>query len=196
MDCSPPGSSFHGIHQARILGIKARFPALQADSFLSEPPRKPLIVPNQCFVFVALMPLLFFFFYWYVSFPMVIVFTYQILFFYFDLCASISSLMITYILQSFTKVSMNGVAKSTCHDISYKYWALHEHQLKNNQQTEQHQHNQKIIYIVIQIMVAVPLTSIICYSILCFCQSESTGNFYIPYFYFLFFGPQFMACGI
>ena len=60
MDCSPPGSSFHGIHQARIPGIKARFPALHADSLPSEPPGKPLVVHNQYFVFLALMPLLFF----------------------------------------------------------------------------------------------------------------------------------------
>ena len=37
MDCSPPGSSVHGILQARILecpnlGIELRSPALQADS--------------------------------------------------------------------------------------------------------------------------------------------------------------------
>ena len=53
-DCCPPGSSIHGILQARTLewsglpfpspedlpdpGIKPRSPALQADSFLSEPP--------------------------------------------------------------------------------------------------------------------------------------------------------------
>ena len=56
MDCSPPGSSVHGILQATILewaailfspgdlsnpGIKPRSPALQADSLLSEPPGKP-----------------------------------------------------------------------------------------------------------------------------------------------------------
>ena len=53
--CSPPGSSVHGILQARILewvaipflgdlpdaGIELRPPALQADSLLSEPPGKP-----------------------------------------------------------------------------------------------------------------------------------------------------------
>ena len=49
MDCSPPGSSVHGILQARILepftppgglpqpGIKPAPPALQADALLSEP---------------------------------------------------------------------------------------------------------------------------------------------------------------
>ena len=51
MDCSPPGSSVHGILQARILewvvipspgdlpdpGIEPRSPALQADSLPSEP---------------------------------------------------------------------------------------------------------------------------------------------------------------
>ena len=54
MDCSPPGSSVHGILQARILewvaipfsrgssnaGIEHRSPALQMDSLLSEPPGK------------------------------------------------------------------------------------------------------------------------------------------------------------
>ena len=54
MDCGLPGSSVHGILQARILewvaipfsrgssqpsGIKSRSPALQADSLLSGPPR-------------------------------------------------------------------------------------------------------------------------------------------------------------
>ena len=55
MDCSWPGSSVHGILQARILewvaipsprnlsdpGIEPRSPALQADSLTSEPPGKP-----------------------------------------------------------------------------------------------------------------------------------------------------------
>ena len=55
MDYSPPGSSVHGILQARILewapfpfskdlpdpGIEPGSPALQADSLLSEPPGKP-----------------------------------------------------------------------------------------------------------------------------------------------------------
>ena len=55
MDCSPPGSSVHGLLQAKILecvampssrgssqpGIKPRFPTLQADSIPSEPPGKP-----------------------------------------------------------------------------------------------------------------------------------------------------------
>ena len=56
--CSSPGSSVHGISQARILdglpfpspgdlpdsGIKLEYPALQADSLLSEPSRTPLFV--------------------------------------------------------------------------------------------------------------------------------------------------------
>ena len=56
MDCSPPGSSIHGILQARILewvaipspgdlpdpGIKPGSPTLQADALPSEPPGKPL----------------------------------------------------------------------------------------------------------------------------------------------------------
>ena len=55
MDCSPPGSSVHGILQARILvwvaipfssdlpnpGLKTRSPELQSDYLLSEPPGKP-----------------------------------------------------------------------------------------------------------------------------------------------------------
>ena len=55
MDCSPAGSSVHGILQARILewlpfpspgdlpnpGIKPRSPALQADSLPFESPGKP-----------------------------------------------------------------------------------------------------------------------------------------------------------
>ena len=55
MDCSPPGSSVHGILQARGLewvpcpplgdlpnpGIESGSPAMQADSLLSEPPEKP-----------------------------------------------------------------------------------------------------------------------------------------------------------
>jgi len=54
VDCSPPGSSIHGILQARILselpfpspgylldpGIKPRCPTLQADVLTSEPPEK------------------------------------------------------------------------------------------------------------------------------------------------------------
>ena len=56
MDHSSPGSSVHGLLQARILegtaipfsrgfpdpGIEPGSPALQADSLLSEPPRKPI----------------------------------------------------------------------------------------------------------------------------------------------------------
>ena len=54
MDYSPPGSSVHGILQARILEwvsagdlpdpvIEPGSPTLQADSLPSEPPRKPVI---------------------------------------------------------------------------------------------------------------------------------------------------------
>ena len=60
MDCSPPGSSVHGILQARILewvaisypgdlsdpGIEPGSPALQADSLPSEPPGKPITHPE------------------------------------------------------------------------------------------------------------------------------------------------------
>ena len=62
MDCSQPGSSVHGILQARILErvailfsrdlpdpeIKPGSPSLQADSLLSEPPAKP---KNQLWTF-------------------------------------------------------------------------------------------------------------------------------------------------
>ena len=49
MDCSLPGSSVHGILQARILewvaisdpGIEPRSPTLQADALTSAPPGKP-----------------------------------------------------------------------------------------------------------------------------------------------------------
>ena len=73
MNCSPPGSFVHGILQAIYWsgllfsslgdlpkpGIKPRFPALQADSLLSELPRKPsgiwvtLIQPLQGLWIVA-----------------------------------------------------------------------------------------------------------------------------------------------
>ena len=57
MDCSPPGSSFHGILRARILmwfaifftgdlpdpGIETVSLAMQADSLPTDPPRKPTI---------------------------------------------------------------------------------------------------------------------------------------------------------
>ena len=57
MDCSLPGSSIHGLFQARILewvaisfsrgglpnpGIEPRSPALQEDALPSEPPGKPM----------------------------------------------------------------------------------------------------------------------------------------------------------
>ena len=57
MDCSPPGSSVHGVLQARILewaavpfsrgssnpGIESRCPTLQVDSLPAEPQGKPSI---------------------------------------------------------------------------------------------------------------------------------------------------------
>ena len=56
VDCSPPGSSVHGILQARILEWvtisfsressqprdQTGFPALEADALTSEPPGKPI----------------------------------------------------------------------------------------------------------------------------------------------------------
>ena len=67
MDCSPPGSSVHGILQARLLewvaipfsrdlshpGIEPVSPALKADSLLSKPPG-PLESLSGLFVFVLL----------------------------------------------------------------------------------------------------------------------------------------------
>ena len=67
MDCSPPGSSVHGILQARILewvaipspaylpslGYKPRSPALQADSLPIEPQGKPLMETVSDFIFLG-----------------------------------------------------------------------------------------------------------------------------------------------
>ena len=66
MDYSPPGSSVHGLVQAKVLewvavpssrdlpkpGIEFRSPTLQADSFPSEPPGNPLLAlgPHHFFV--------------------------------------------------------------------------------------------------------------------------------------------------
>ena len=58
MDCNPPGSSVHGISQAKYwsglpfptpgdlpdLGIKPRSPALQADSLSTVPPGKAALL--------------------------------------------------------------------------------------------------------------------------------------------------------
>ena len=62
MDCSPPGSSVHGIFQARVLewvpfpspgdladpAIEPGSPPLQADALLSEPPGKPSSALDKC----------------------------------------------------------------------------------------------------------------------------------------------------
>ena len=70
MDCRPPGSSVHGILQARILewvafpfsgdlpnpGIKPGFPALQVDSLPSEQPRKPLTAGQERFTPLVALP--------------------------------------------------------------------------------------------------------------------------------------------
>ena len=73
IDCSPPGSSIHGIFQARYWsglpfpspgdlpdpGIEPGAPALQADSLPSEPRGKPLdalgksLVSAQVFYYIA-----------------------------------------------------------------------------------------------------------------------------------------------
>ena len=67
MDCTPLGSSVHGIFQARILewfaisfsrglsdsGIKPRSPALQTDSLLTELPRKPTWDPAHTLILSA-----------------------------------------------------------------------------------------------------------------------------------------------
>ena len=61
MDCSPSGSSVHGILQTRILewvaipfsrdlpepGVKPRSPALQSDSLPSEPPGEPWVTEQD-----------------------------------------------------------------------------------------------------------------------------------------------------
>ena len=63
MDCSLPGSSVHGILQARILesvafpspgdlpdpGITPRSPAAEAEPVLTGPPGKPLL--NKCMIY-------------------------------------------------------------------------------------------------------------------------------------------------
>ena len=63
MDCSLPGSSVHGIFQARVLewgaisfsrglhnpGSEPRSPALQADALQSEPPGKPFLCIVSCY---------------------------------------------------------------------------------------------------------------------------------------------------
>ena len=70
MDCSLPGSSVHGILQARILkwvsmpslgdlphpGIEPRSPALQVDSLPSEPPGKPICIHTHIHVFNQELP--------------------------------------------------------------------------------------------------------------------------------------------
>ena len=68
MDCSPPGSSVHGVFQVRILewvaisspgdlpdkGIKPTFPALADRLFTTAPPKKPhkLYLNNSFFFFL------------------------------------------------------------------------------------------------------------------------------------------------
>ena len=73
MDCSLPGSSIHGIFQARVLewlpfpspgdlpnpGIEPRPSALQADSLLSDPPGKPIFVVTEILCYVTLLTSLF-----------------------------------------------------------------------------------------------------------------------------------------
>ena len=65
MDCSPPGSSVHGIIKTRLLewvafssprdlsnpGIKPGSPALQADSLLSNLPGKPFVYYQKLLTF-------------------------------------------------------------------------------------------------------------------------------------------------
>ena len=74
MDCSLPGSSVHGIFQARVLdwvaisfsgglpnpGIEPRSPSLQADALPSEPPGKPFLCIVSCYhPTVTVLPLCF-----------------------------------------------------------------------------------------------------------------------------------------
>ena len=72
MDCSPPGSSVHGISQARILewvatsssrgssnpGIERASSALAGGFFTTEPPGKPTCVPCFYLIIVSLYQLL------------------------------------------------------------------------------------------------------------------------------------------
>ena len=71
LDCSPPGSSVHGIFQARILewvaiplsrgssppGIEPESPALQVDSLGSRPQEKPSPQTNYLISSYGLKPL-------------------------------------------------------------------------------------------------------------------------------------------
>ena len=73
MDCSPPGSSIHGILQARILawvaiffsrgssgpGIELRPPALHADSLPFEPPGNPNVCIISIYFFIVFSSLLY-----------------------------------------------------------------------------------------------------------------------------------------
>ena len=73
MDCSPPGSSVHGIFQAKSTGVDCHallqgisdpgiqhrspvFPSLQADSLPTEPLRKPFLALGHSFHFLCLNP--------------------------------------------------------------------------------------------------------------------------------------------
>ena len=63
VDCGPPGSSVHGLSQARILewvpfpspgdlpdpGIEPTSPALAGGFFTTEPPRKPILFSTLLF---------------------------------------------------------------------------------------------------------------------------------------------------
>ena len=68
MDCNPPGSSVHGIPQARIVeegshlftpgdlsgpGIEPGSPALETDSLLSEPPGNHNLLCIKCQLILA-----------------------------------------------------------------------------------------------------------------------------------------------
>ena len=70
MDCSQPGSSAHGILQARILEwagdlpdpeIEPRSPALQADSLPSESPGKPHMYTDCMWMYIEWLPCFYFF---------------------------------------------------------------------------------------------------------------------------------------
>ena len=69
--CSPPGSSVHGILQARLPfpfpgdlpdpGIEPRSPTLQADALTSDPQGKPLNLGRFCQIFLKTSPCQFMF---------------------------------------------------------------------------------------------------------------------------------------
>ena len=135
MDCSPPGSSDHGILQARMLewvaipspgdfpnsGIKPGSPVLQVDSLPSQPQGKP-----QSSIFSPLLTsqLFFFFFFFYFLKKLVIAVgfinmssTYHSLYCYFTFCLR-------------TSISCSFVLSKMCHSFYFNmYYKSHSKNL-------------------------------------------------------------------